>query len=267
MAKFIKPKVFLLGQTEMDPVGVAGMLKAIGVDDDWVYRFFDSKEAEEFTGAEALIEIAGRLCYKSFGTELNKNLTRVREGNDLYIGNVLNVKHGSILEHASVTFGLVGVSRIVTHELVRHRAGTAFSQESMRFVHIDNIRFYYPESFTDDPQIRHMVEEHLDKVSLVYQMLSNKLLKDDMPFSEKKKITSSLRRLLPDGICTDIVVTANHRAWRHMLEMRTSPAAEEEIRLVFNEIGQRLAGRFRNIYQDMHRGEDDLHLVFDNSKV
>jgi thymidylate synthase (FAD) len=92
----------------------------------------------------------GRLCYKSFGTEMNANITRVREGNEGYIGNILKTQHGSVLEHASATIGFIDVSPVVTHELVRHRAGTAFSQVSMRFVRLQEIGFYMPQAFGVD---------------------------------------------------------------------------------------------------------------------
>src|SRR5690606_6314298 len=77
---------------------------------------------------ELLVEVAGRTCYKSFGTGLNANLTRVRADHAEYIGNILATKHGSVLDHAGATVGFAHVSRIFTHELVRHRAGCAYSQ-------------------------------------------------------------------------------------------------------------------------------------------
>jgi thymidylate synthase (FAD) len=134
--KFVQPQVFRIASTQVEQDGLQAFLDEVGAP-EW------STDAEE--DADALSEVAGRLCYKSFGVELNPNITRVREGNMPYVGNVLKQQHGSVFEHASASFAILGVSRIFTHELVRHRVGTAFSQESLRFVRLDALTAYYPE--------------------------------------------------------------------------------------------------------------------------
>lgn len=254
MHKYVQPQVFMIAETRVNDDEMNAMLTAVGVP-DWYSKHWNDRnpqdEPETFSDAESLIEISGRMCYKSFDLELNKNLTRIREGNKEYIANILKSRHGSVLEHASVTFALIGVSRIITHELVRHRAGTAFSQESGRFVQIESMRFYYPDSYGLSDTVKDVVDEHLTRCALMYKELANKLLKDDLTFHEKKKITSALRRLMPDGACTDIVVTANHRSWRHMIEVRTSDGAEEEIRKVYGLIADKLFEGHKHLYQDM----------------
>lgn len=258
MVKFVEPRVFLIAETRNCGEGMQQMLNAVGANQ---WRSKDPKSQ-----AELLIEVAGRMCYKSFGTELNSNLTKVREGNHDYIGNILRSGHGSVLEHASATFGLVGISRVVTHEIVRHRAGVAYSQESMRFVSIDNMRFYYPDAFGGSKYDLVELDIKLSEIEDDYKEMQKELLDPDMPFSKKKKITSAMRRMLPDGICTDLVMTANHRAWRHMIAMRTSIHAEEEIRKVFNDIAIRLKVQYPAIYQDMSANSEG-EWVFENDKI
>lgn len=263
------------------------MLQSLGVP-DW--------QTDARSDAEELVEVSGRLCYKAFGTTLNANLTKVREGNHDYVGNILRQRHGSVIEHATVTFALLNVSRVFTHELVRHRAGAAYSQESMRFVRIDNIGMYDPHALSPD-----FLEQHLapyacghnnhrgwaksvsEGIKETFQRKVEELeyiivkTADDlglnnpaMPFAVKKMVTSALRRLAPDGMLTSIIVTCNHRAWRHMIEMRTAPGAEEEIRRVFLDIGEQLLKRFPALYQDMSlnvNADGTSSWVFTHSKV
>lgn len=251
------------------------------------------------SSGEALIEVGGRLCYKAFGTELNKNLTRVREGNFDYIGNILKQKHGSVITHAHCSFALLNVSRILTHELVRHGTGTGFSQESGRFVRVDDIGFvpadalsatsleglaeYSADAFgvEDQKQWAQETSEEFDQAMDGWLKQGEKLLvhyanklglnNPKAPFGLKKKVTSALRRYLPNGQANNILVTANHRAWRWMVESRTSFGAEEEIRQVFYDIGVELQKRYPALYQDMNHSEandtDIPQLTFLYSKV
>jgi thymidylate synthase ThyX len=124
-----------------------------------------------------------------------------------------------------------------THELTRHRAGSAFSQESMRFVRIDDIGFRIPESMESlRPQIISILETLEEfQISAAEHF---KLDEPGVPFHTKKEITSAMRRLAPEGISTMIIWTSNIRTLRHVIEMRTAPGAEEELRYVFNLIGE-----------------------------
>lgn len=222
-----------------------------------------------------LVELAGRSCYMSFGAGINKNVTRTRSGNHNYIGQgILDTKHGSVLEHAYDTFALVGVSRIVTHELVRHSVGTGYSQESGRFVRVDDIRYYMPEALSDDHlwdvyhdlvEAGHVadnfewwaqgvrqrfvdgMEQAQASTSGLEQALGLDHLKD---FGKKKRLQSAIRRLAPNGMLNTIVMTGNHRAWRHIVSARTDGHAEEEIRLVQHMIFERLKVMHPAIYQD-----------------
>jgi thymidylate synthase (FAD) len=279
--KQVTPRVYMVAATAVHLDNMKQMLNDLGVK-DW--------ESDAKSDGELLTEVGGRLCYKSFNTELNKNLSRVREGNLPYIGNILKSKHGSVLEHATVTFVFLNVSRIFTHELCRHRAGTAFSQESMRFVRLDDIPIYVPDLTADFEELSEFAspggsEEDnktwavdamrlfREKITILatraeetIQEFSYYLDKPEVPFSLKKRITSALRRMAPGGHTTNIMVTANHRAWRHMIEMRTSPGAEEEIQKVFLEVMNHLHKAFPAIYQDTKQTAEG-QIVFEHSKI
>ena len=119
-----EPKVFLIGETKVHEAGLQAYLAHIGAP-GW--------QSDAPGDVELLSEVMARSCYRSFGTALNPNVTRVRGSNKAHLANLIKVKHGSTLEHAWLNFMFCDVSRVVTHELVRHRAGTAVSQESLRF--------------------------------------------------------------------------------------------------------------------------------------
>jgi thymidylate synthase (FAD) len=185
---------------------------------------------------KGLVHFSGN-CYRSWEEGLNPNVTRIRRDQGEYFINLLRSGHGSVLEHANYSFILSDVSRVLTHELVRHRAGSAFSQESMRFVRLDEIPFRIPESLEPlRPQILSIIETLED-----FQVSAAKhfdLDGEGQPFHLKKEITSAMRRLAPEGVSTVIFWTANVRTLRHTIQARTDHGAEEELRTVFNRIGE-----------------------------
>jgi thymidylate synthase ThyX len=142
-----------------------------------------------------------------------------------------------------------------THELVRHRAGSAFSQESLRYVRLKDIGFRIPEVLEPvRDQVVSIVEQLEEfQVSAAEELGIDE---DGLPFHVKKEITSALRRLAPIGLSTDIVWTANVRTLRHVIEMRTAPGAEEELRSVFDEVAQVMRREAPGLFQDFSRGDD-----------
>lgn len=258
----VEPKSFIIAETGVID-GMRDFLTEIGAE-NWT-------NTEVASDGEYLVEVAGRTCYKSFGTELNRNLTRVRNDHFEYIGNILNTKHGSVLEHATTTVGFANVSRVFTHELVRHRAGCAYSQESMRFVRLEDVGMYIPSCIENDSTAKAIFEEAVKYAEHHYKTLTDVCIKDDMPFAKKKEITSAIRRIAPSGHATNIVVTANHRAWRHLFELRTARGVEEEIGVVFGTLGQQFRQRYPAFYQDMSVNTYDDQvwptLTFANSKI
>lgn len=236
-----EPKVFLVGETRLEEQGLQDYLTYLGVP-DWK----SNAESEP----EKLIEVMGRLCYRSFKPGMNANVTKVREDNTEYLQNIIQVKHGSVIEHASVNFIFANVSRVFTHELVRHRAGTAISQESLRFVRLDNIGFWAPTVIREDSRFMEIATNTVKKLEEIQIDLAKMLDLDSLPFKEKKILTSAMRRLAPEGLSTTIGWTANMRALRHCIEMRTDPTAEEEIRLVFGQVGNLMKAKFPALFAD-----------------
>ena len=152
-----------------------------------------------------------------------------------------------------------------THELVRHRAGSAFSQESLRYVRLADIGFRVP------PALEPMREQVLSIVEQLeeLQVSAAKELGIDeqgVPFHVKKEVTSALRRLAPIGLSTDIVWTANARTLRHVIEMRTAEGAEEELRLVFDQVARVMQAEAPGLFQDFVR-QDDGSWVPEHRKV
>jgi thymidylate synthase (FAD) len=92
--------------------------------------FTEASQAGDLNDPQNLAEFAGRLCCRSWEPGLNPNVTRVRTDQDAYLGNILASMHGSVLEHISFSFVLHNVSRVFTHELIRHRPGVAVSRSS-----------------------------------------------------------------------------------------------------------------------------------------
>ncbi|MFP4159178.1 MAG: FAD-dependent thymidylate synthase [Desulfobacterales bacterium] len=267
MRQIDHPKVYLVAKTMLVTEGLNAYLKDIG-DPDW-------QTESSISDAENLIEAAGRMCYRSWQPydpakpeASNPNVTNVRRGNDRYIANVLKSGHGSVLEHANATFICRNVSRVFTHELVRHRAGMAYSQESLRYVRLDDLPVWVPDSARSNPEAEKKFSEVIDFLENSQKELAEIFgIEDIDEFSRKKMLTSMFRRLAPIGIGTSIMVTGNLRAWRHIIGMRTSVHAEEEIRLVGDQIAGICKKEFANVFQDMYKNEESGEWVFDHSKV
>lgn len=244
--KRVEPKVFLIGETKIIEDGLKDFLNHINVS-DW--------QSDALNDCEKLIEVMGRLCYRSFKIGLNKNVKKIREHNKDYIENILNVKHGSVIEHPVLNFIFADVSRVFTHELVRHRVGVAISQESLRFVRLDNLGQWLPTVIKEDEEIVEIFSKTFQELEKLQLDLAEKFNLDDenIPFKKKKIITSALRRLAPEGLATNIGWSANFRTIRWVLEMRTAPEAEEEIRLVFSKVGEIVTKRYPYVFGDFEK--------------
>jgi thymidylate synthase (FAD) len=244
------PQVFLIARPSIDVEGMRGYLESVG-GQSWLER----RLGEGANPGELLVEFGGRACYRSWEPGLNPNVSRVRTDQGEYFENILRSQHGSVLEHANYSFALRNVSRVFTHELVRHRAGSAFSQESLRYVRLTDIGFRVPPSL--EP-VRDKVVNLVEALEEFQVSAASELGIDEegVPFHVKKEVTSALRRLAPIGLSTDIVWTANVRTLRHVVEMRTAPGAEEELRLVFDEIASVMKREAPNLFQDFSRHDD-----------
>lgn len=247
-----QPTVHLIARPQLDVEGMRGYLRDVG-GESWLDRRLG--EDERATDGEMLVEFGGRACYRSWEPGLNPNVTRIRTDRDEYFANLLRSAHGSVLEHANYSFALRGVSRVFTHELVRHRAGSAFSQESLRYVRLTDLGFRVPPAL--EP-VRERVLSVVEQLEELQVDLAEELDIDaeGVPFHVKKEVTSALRRLAPIGLSTDIVWTANARTLRHVIEMRTAEGAEEELRLVFDQVARIMLAEAPGLFQDFSRTDD-----------
>lgn len=263
MASSIYPRAFLIAQTSVDHGALGDALQHLGVS-GW--------KTDAVTDADLLTEFAGKSCYMSFDTALNQNLTKVggRDNHEYIQQGIIANKHGSVLEHSTVTFLLANVSRVVTHEIVRHRAGVAYSQTSGRYVRSGEISYYIPQDIRAmGGEVASTFRDAFDQMEKNLSNLVRKSGIDAESLATKKRLTSAFRRIVGNGQANHIVVTANHRAWRHMIEMRTDPHAEEEIRVVFADISRQLREQFQALYADAEvTSEDGIEVTrFKYSKI
>lgn len=199
--------------------------------------------------AEALVEFAGRTCYQSFG--------RPRPGgNRAYLEHILESGHGSVLEHASWSFLITGVSRSLTHELIRHRVGASISELSQRFVDMSEIGFVMPPAIQGgvDDQARKDWMYGIKIAKSVYGALAERIEatapEDLSPTDRRKWARQAARSVLPECTETRIVWTANARALRHCIEMRTPPAADAEIKRLFLAVLKLMKSEAPHIFGD-----------------
>jgi thymidylate synthase (FAD) len=181
----------------------------------------------ESTDGERLAEFAGRLCYMS---QRNPASRTTRD----YLENIKKQGHGSVLEHANYSLLIEGVSRSLTHELVRHRAGFAYSQLSQRYVDESQAAFVVPPAILGDDALVAAWQAQVEGAQATYIALVEKLMDRykwvDDKIHRRKMAREAARGVLPNSTETKIVVTGNVRAWRTMLELRSSEGAEFEIR-------------------------------------
>lgn len=237
------PKVYLVGRQALDEAEIDRFLADHDVA-DW-------STDTEVAGAR-LCEIAGRLCYMSFAKPRPG-------GNQAYLGHILGVGHGSVLEHAVFNFVITGVSRSFTHELVRHRAGFGYSQLSQRYVDESTADFVEPDCIAEDPELHAMWLEAVEKAHAAYCRLVDGLTAKFGDLEGKtlrrKAARQAARSVLPNATETKIFVTANSRALRHFIELRCSEHAEVEIRKVAAEILRIMRREAPTIFGDYERVE------------
>ena len=187
--------------------------------------------------AQAVAEFAGRICYLSFGPEAGieggHRLVKGRTSNRDYLANILKVRHGSVIEHAVWTLLIEGVSRSLTHELVRHRH-LSFSQLSQRYVDESEVGFVLPPEIEEGTEAfeiwRRSCERSLEEYRALLARIEEQVQDEPSATQRRKRARQAARSVLPNAVETKIVVTGNARAWRHVLELRGAEGAEAEIR-------------------------------------
>jgi thymidylate synthase (FAD) len=262
-----EPKVYLVGHQAVAPVRINDFLR-----DHEITGWTTDSEL----GAEILSEVAGRLCYMSFAKPRPG-------GNGAYLSHIKESGHGSVLEHGVWNFIFTGVSRTLTHELVRHRAGMGYSQLSQRYVDESVAEYVEPDIIAEYSGLHNLWVDAVTAAHNAYVKLCEGLtqrvtgreyakylkecqtrepyaarmmdewyasLTSDQKTAMRKEARQAARSVLPNATETKIFVTANARALRHFIEMRASRFAEPEIRKLAVMVLKILQKEAPNVFGD-----------------
>jgi thymidylate synthase (FAD) len=186
-------------------------------------------------GGEGLAEAAGRSCYQSWDRPNPATAT-----NAGYLAHILDVAHLSVLEHGSASYYIEGISRSLSHELVRHRH-FSYSQLSQRYVDSNDVQFVMPPEVVGNQEIENIFQAsfagQMDDYSDLMEYLADMLIDEPGSKTEKRKrARQTARAVLGNFTETKIVVTGNYRAWRHFVHMRATAGADTEIRALAIQI-------------------------------
>lgn len=225
-------KIFLIAKTRLQE----------GVNDFARYKGLDFSEASlANSSGEKLVELAGRICYDSYSNPRPG-------GNRAYLQRIIEAGHGSVTEHATWTYVFVGVTRALTHELVRHRT-MSFSQRSQRYC--DEGETYFDMDFSQIPEsVREGIENTFGTVRRLYRAVQESLSNQGI---DRKTANGVARKVLPECTTTEIVVTFNTRSVRNFLEMRCSRHADKEIRQLANLLFDSLVADSPSLFQDYEK--------------
>ncbi|MGH3872333.1 MAG: FAD-dependent thymidylate synthase [Pseudonocardiaceae bacterium] len=235
------------------PDGPTNVTAAVGLRVQLVAKteFFPPSDvpwSADADGGQALAEFAGRACYQSWGKPNPATAT-----NASYLRHILEVGHLSVLEHGTVSFYLTGVSRSLTHELIRHRH-LSYSQLSQRYVPERAAAMVEPQVIADDPELHERFQVAVRAGQQAYNDLLAGLEQHfaDEPNAtqRRKQARQAARSVLPNATETRIVVTGNYRAWRHFIAMRATEHADVEIRALAVECLRQLHTVAPNAFND-----------------
>src|SRR3954452_23496780 len=229
MTETVSPKVQLVAKTEFFPPA----------DVPWT---------TDADGGQALAEFAGRACYQSW-TKPNP-ATATNAG---YLRHIVEIGHLSVLEHGSVTFYITGISRSLTHELIRHRH-FSYSQLSQRYVPERDAEFVEPEIIANDPVLHEKflaaTRASVDAYTELLAGLEEKFADVPTATLRRKQPRQAARAVLPNATETRVVVTGNYRAWRHFVGMRATEHADVEIRELAVECLRHLQRVAGHVFED-----------------
>lgn len=275
--KFItEAKVYLIGKTEScnkKQYNDTDCIETFLSDYDVNSKNKDLTPFLELEGPGKVIEFAGRLCYMSFSNPRPG-------GHNAFVQNILESGHGSVLEHANFTFVLTGISRSLSHQLVRHRAGFSYSQLSQRYVDSSNVAFVVPPTIQDGSEWLQaswkimclgIMTKYRDLLAELQQESAGIIDPTLDITTQRKVLRQTARSFLPNCTETRIVVTANARAWRHFIELRGSKFADTEIRRLTFLIYNALVGVCPSVFSGYTWKFDEtgkpLHVDTDYRKV
>jgi len=189
--------------------------------------------------AERLIEEAGRTCYRSQDRADEKSSAR-------FVRMLVRRGHTSVLEHAKATFRISGISRVASHQLVRHRL-CSFSQRSQRYVRQEEAEAVIPPTVMANPEARSLFDNSVEVSRQTYlNLIRLGIPKEDARF------------VLPNALETEIVLTANFRELRHIIEVRGTRDAQWEVRQVALEILKIMKVHAPNVFADLEATDDGV---------
>lgn len=226
--KIATPEVSIIGES----IGYRHVMEELGM-----------VAETDIRSALSTMEFAGRGCYLS-----HRKPNPATRANSDYLKNIINQEHESVLEHATVTFYITGVSRALTHELVRHRMFN-FSQQSQRFVNEEAACVVLPPAVAPDTYAENLILGGAADALERYQDLVHDLQHNQgLP---RKQAREAARAVLPNCIETKITVTGNHRALRNFLWRRMDPSADQEIRNLAQLMLDLLIKGYPALYEDI----------------
>ena len=255
------PRVYLASATEYRVPGVEEFLRDEGAPEITESVRSRVRAVGKPNDALSVVETAGRLCYMSY--------VRGRTSADDFIRNLIESKHGSVLEHVNFGVIIAGVSRSLTHELVRHRAGFAYSQISQRYVDSSSAEFVIPPAIRGNKEAEARFNEATERARDAYAEMAD-ILESARKNSDSAKTSTSRRKaareaarsVMPNATETKIYATGNVRAWRHFREMRGS----EHAVAVYYLLSDHAPSLFYDV--SVETGEDGGQVVrVGNSKV
>jgi len=241
-------RLFLVGRPAFDQTAFREFLHQIN--ETW-------SQTASATAAENIVEIAGRLCYLSFGAKQSPK-TNVE-----YIANLIKQGHESVLEHASWSFVLLGVTRAFTHQFVRHRVGFAFSQLSQQYRDHSTAAVVEPIRISHDPVLSALWRKAMSTAMATYRDLLHRMqLGRDgtsalIARESQRQLRSAARSVLPEAVETMVAFTANARAIRQFLKTRGSVEGDEEMRIVCSLILRALQEEAPSLFADFVSEELD----------
>ncbi len=255
---FNEISVRVLAKTVVDRKAVREWLDEMGADE------FEIPSEEAVSDPALLVALAAKQCYMAFQPGLNPNVNKVRADMVEYLDNVLKQRHGSVLEHGVLSFGINGCSRVFTGEMNRHRAGVGISERSMRYIRYTNIKFWMPECFRDEngdsiamAKKKQMSRDLLtaqfgnqENMMATFAEIWKEELSPESTFHAKKVLTSAFRRGIGMGVATGGVWSLNLRALRHVIALRTDAGAEEEIVHVYKKVGKIMLAQVPELFGD-----------------
>lgn len=267
-----EPGVALISKPAFDPEALEGFIDGFDslfepreyINDFYEggYRRPDPGEDLYIDDGASLVKFAGQLCYLSLGKGRTTNYEAQK-----YLDHIKASGHGSVLEHANYSFLFWGIDRAVTHELVRHRAGMAYSQVSQRYVSGKMLRFVERPEYQNDTMLHLLFEQRIDLARENYDAVA-KLLQETMPnlkdmprTDARKAVNQTARSGLPNETEAPIVVTGNARAWRHCIEQRASEHADKPIQKLFSIVCSILKEVSPLIFSDYAPDAAALHAV------